>query len=143
MIVYCDASLVISALADERHSEFARSFLETRDLRDMVVSGWVATEVASAAARKQRRNDIEAGERAALLAKWSRLRSLVSETTVASDHFELAAALVDAGSRGLRAGDALHLAIAKRARLALATLDRDLADAAEAVGVEVALRPPA
>ncbi len=38
---------------------------------------------------------------------------------------------------GLRAGDALHLAIARRLREPLVTFDRRLAAAAEAVGVEV------
>jgi predicted nucleic acid-binding protein len=48
--------------------------------------------------------------------------------------FRSAAALID-GPGGLRAGDALHMALAKRLSANLATLDRRLADAAPVCGV--------
>ena len=49
--------------------------------------------------------------------------------------------LVDSGP-GLRAGDALHLAVVIRLGCALATFERDLAAASQAEGVTVAFGPP-
>ncbi len=50
---------------------------------------------------------------------------------------ERAGRLLERFELGLRAGDALHLAIAQRLGTPLVTLDRRLATAAAAVGLEV------
>lgn len=142
-MIYADASFVVAVLAQETYSVLARAFLADRGPTELVVSAWATTEVASALAMKERRRDIDRRERERLAAEWDRLRFMTVPILVGDEDFASAATLVDAGPRGLRAGDALHLAIVKRAGLAIATLDRDLADGAEAVGVEVALRPPA
>ena len=51
--------------------------------------------------------------------------------------FALAARFCDMNATGLRAGDALHLAVASLGGHALATLDKVMAEAAGAVGVMV------
>lgn len=66
----------------------------------------------------------------------------MTRVDVKSDDFADATRLVDSGARGLRASDALHLAVVLRAGFSLATFDRDLATAAQAEGVAVALGPP-
>lgn len=99
--------------------------------------------MASALARKQRQGVLTVEQRAALTANWAAIAGASTRTAIEYADFDFAAKLVDAGPRGLRSEDALHLALVRRAGLALATLDRDLADAAEATGAEVALRPPA
>jgi hypothetical protein len=52
-------------------------------------------------------------------------------------HFRSAARLVDRHELGLRAGDALPLAIAESRRAAVATLDRGKAAAASALGINI------
>lgn len=142
-MIYCDTSLLVALVASERFSAEAAIWFDGNRPSDLGYSPWTEVEVASALARKQRSRTFNADGRAAAISRWRRLARPLTMLAVDPDDFASAATLVDAGPRGLRAGDALHLAIARRAGFALATLDRDLADAAESVGVEVALRPPA
>jgi hypothetical protein len=53
--------------------------------------------------------------------------------------FERAAALADIHRLGLRGGDSLHLAVAERADLTLATLDKAQAAAGRALGLSTLL----
>lgn len=142
-MIYCDASLMVASLATEPLSDIARKFLSGLADEKLVVSPWVSTEVASALAMKMRQGVWSETQRNTLLDTWRGIAAALKVELVEQEHFHLAETLVNSGRRGLRAGDALHLAIARCAGFALATLDRDLADAAESVGVEVALRPPA
>lgn len=142
-MIYCDTSLIISVLVPEQLSELADPWLAQRDLTTVAFSGWTDTEVASALAQKSRAGAVTADLRAKAVAVWREMSQKMARLQVLEVDFTSSMSLVDAGPRGLRSGDALHLAIAKRVGFAIATLDRDLADAAEASGVEVALRPPA
>lgn len=142
MIIYCDTSLIVPTLVPERFSEAAEDWLKRRDLALLAFSGWSDAEVASALAQKERSGAIGADRRAQAATIWVTMSAAMRRVPIEPFDFADSALLVDAGSRGLRAGDALHLAIVRRAGLGLATLDRDLADAAEASGVAVALRPP-
>lgn len=135
--------MLVPALVPERFSNPAEDWIGVRLSGSLAISGWTHTEVASALAQKQRAGAITAERRAQAAEFWKSISGLMTLARVEPDDFAIAAELVDAGLRGLRSGDALHLAVARRADFALATFDRDLADAAEAVGVEVALRPPA
>lgn len=141
-MIYCDSSLLVAALTVERHSGLAGQWLDRRPFAELAISPWVSTEVASALAMKQRQGLFDAERRAAVEAGWRVLAADLPAVPVEAAHFVLAEALVDSGARGLRAADALHVAIARSGGFALATLDRGMADAAEAVGMEVALRPP-
>ncbi len=136
-MIYCDASLIVAVLAPERHSAVATRWIEEQ--RDaLAISPWVSTEVASALAMKRRRGLMSAPDRTAVLAGWQALviRSFLV-TPITTHHFTMAETLVDSGPRGLRASDALHLAIAVDRGFAMATLDDDLEDAARASGIAV------
>ena len=70
------------------------------------------------------------------LKTWRSLREIsFNILPVTTAHFKAAAALLDATDLNLRAGDALHLAIAADHKLRLLTLDTRMAQAAEAIGV--------
>nr|QQZ51955.1 PIN domain-containing protein [Phenylobacterium glaciei] len=58
---------------------------------------------------------------------------------VSAAHFKTAARFADQYALGLRAGDALHLAIAVDQGATLCTLDRRLAEAGQALGLKVEL----
>jgi predicted nucleic acid-binding protein len=55
--------------------------------------------------------------------------------SVAASHFRIAAKYVDQHALGLRAGDALHLAVAADHGAVVCTLDQRLAEAGPVLGV--------
>lgn len=142
-MIYCDASVLVALVAPERFTAAAIARFEGVDPKSLAYSAWTSVEVASALARKERSRALDRAGRVAAELAWSALARDMTPVAIGLDEFSRAATLVDAGPRGLRAGDALQLAVVLARGLPLATLDRDLADAAEAVGAEVALRPPA
>lgn len=75
-------------------------------------------------------------EQAGALAAFRRLLlDTLRVLPITGQHFEAAARYADRRELGLRAGDALHLAIAAAHGATLMTLDRRLYDACLAVGV--------
>jgi predicted nucleic acid-binding protein len=57
--------------------------------------------------------------------------------TVATEHFARAAEMVALSDAGLRAGDALHLAVAESAEATICTLDTRMAIAARSFGLTI------
>lgn len=92
--------------------------------------------MSSALSIKLRTGQIDAEMRAAALALFN---TLVAESLtvlpVTPTQFRLAARFADQHALGLRAGDALHLAIASDHGATVVTLDRRLAEAGPMVGV--------
>lgn len=137
MTYYLDASFVVSALvADETTSVACRNWLSVHAAADIAVSDWVSTEVSSALSIKVRRGDISAEQRNDVLSEWQYLRSTsLKIVPVPVDAFDTAARFADRHDLGLRAADALHIAIAFAHGCTLVTLDRTMASAATACGV--------
>lgn len=132
---YLDTSVLIAALTPEPASKAVLDWLAAREAGSLSISGWVNTEVSSALAIKLRTKALTLTERAEILTAYHRLveESLTVEA-ISARHFETAARFVDQYELGLRAGDALHLAIASERGLTLATLDRRLAEAGPKLG---------
>ena len=107
--LYLDTSLLVAALVHEAGTATAVSFLQAHAKQPLLISPWVATELASALALQVRRGAI---------------------TPLAAEDFEAAAQLCLSQSPPLRAGDALHLALCQRLNLQLASFDRGLCKAA-------------
>jgi uncharacterized protein len=137
---YLDASFIVASfVTDETGSATARQWLRKNSQATMAVSLWVSTEVSSALSIKVRRGDITLADRAELLAQWSSLQSAnAKQLDVEPACFIDAAAFADRHTLGLRAGDALHIAIAARHGCTLVTLDQIMANAALECGVPVA-----
>ena len=133
-MIYCDASLVVTALAVELRTAEARRWFSDHDGDVLATSLWVETEIASALAQKQRQKLLTEPERRTLFGQWRLLSSGWSMIEIESEHFVAAGALTNSG---LRAGDALHLAVAAERHAALATRDRDLARVAREQGLVV------
>ena len=101
----------------------------------------MATEFSSALSIKLRSGQIDPDQRAAALAAVVRMCSeSLSDLSFAAAQFRAAARFVDQHRLGLRASDALHLAIAADYGATIATLDKRLVQAALALGVS-ALSP--
>lgn len=136
---YCDASLLVAILTPEVHSRVADDWIRQQDAGTLWISPWVTTEIASALAMKQRRGVLTAADRRASIALTQQLTTRTfGLIAVEARHFALAGErMVDTGD-GLRAGDALHLAVASDHRLGIATLDLDLEEAARCLDMRVA-----
>lgn len=109
--------------------------IEAARTRGLIISAWTLTEMASVGALKERMGAVDRATRRQALAMFQRFASsTLRMTEIEPADFRAAALLMD-GPCPLRAGDALHLAVAKRLPADLATLDRRLADAAAGCGV--------
>lgn len=137
-MIYCDTSLVVAGLSSEPMTELVQIWLADQEADSLCISPWVVTEFSSAVSLKVRRGDLDPAGKAQMLSSWQQVQQdhLVL-VPVPDQAFALAARFCDRDDLGLRAGDALHLAVASLGGHRLATLDKQLAAAALAVGVAV------
>jgi uncharacterized protein len=139
-MLYLDTSLVVSALTNEAETERTQDWLGRQQADDLAISDWVQTEFSSALSIKLRAGQIEATHRAAALAAFTRLATdSFTVVPVSRLQFRTAARFVEQHMLGLRAGDALHLAVCADHGATLCTLDRRLGEAAPALGVKAML----
>lgn len=135
-MVYIDTSVLVAALTRESFTSEAQNWLDTQQVGELVISDWVMAEFSAALSVKLRTGQLLSPERAEVL-------SVFMELVEASFHvlpvthldFRTAARFADQYATGLRAGDALHLAVAANHGARIGALDRGLVTAAEALGV--------
>jgi predicted nucleic acid-binding protein len=134
---YLDASVVLPALLKEPASPAVDSFMSTVE-QELLVSDFAAAEVASALSRLVRTGRLQPEEGTASLADFDAWRAaMATPAEIHAADVRLAEVFVRRFDLGLRAPDALHLAIARRLDATLITLDRRLADAARELGVSI------
>lgn len=139
MIHYLDTSVLVSALTNEPRSAEVYEWLSALSA-PLFTSDWVSTEFAAALAMKVRSGTLSQAKQAATQSRLDKLFASSFDTLpIASRDFVRAAELAQVARAGLRAGDALHLALAERHRAVLCTLDKAQAAAADVFGISIRL----
>ena len=135
---YVDTSVFIAAFTREQHTPRAERWLTSGG--DFAISDWTITEFSSAIAMKLRVGSIDLRTRTAAGNAFAVLiGDSLSVLQVEREHFREAAQFADRHRLGLRAPDALHLAVAADHGATLVTLDRSMAKAGKALGVATRL----
>lgn len=142
-MIYCDTSLRVALLVRETHSVVADLWMREQSAGALFASAWVGTELAGALALKRRLGELDDVAHAKVTRAAAVLLTSLSSIPVETRHFVDAQRLVSSPPKGLRSGDALHLAIVVDRALGLATLDKQLAGAARHNDVEVVALLPA
>ena len=137
-MIYIDTSALVPAFIREPKSEAVLAWIEASG-ESLVVSEWSITEFSSAAAIK-----VRTGKIASAMAKQARTRFLdfvqehCSIAVPQRAEFRRAAELAGDGNLKLRAGDALHLAIAEASRVQrILCLDEAMTAGAKKLGLDV------
>ena len=137
-MVYVDTSALVPIFVREPKSDSVIAWLESAGAR-LAISEWTLVEFASAVALKER-----TGQAAPNLARQFNARSqefVRKHCTVATpgrEEFRRAAELAGKGDLKLRAGDALHIAIAERmGAQAILCFDDAMIGSAKALGMKV------
>jgi predicted nucleic acid-binding protein len=140
LIFYVDTSVMVAALTRESGSARVDAWLNQQKPAELAISEWVVTEVSSALSIKVRMGHISAEERAAAAALFAQISARsFGLLRVSSTHFRVAARYADQHALGLRAADALHLAICADHGATLCTQDKKLGRAAAELGLGIRL----
>jgi predicted nucleic acid-binding protein len=139
-MLYLDTSLLVAALTNEVETQRVQQWLGHQPEHNLAISDWVVTEFSSALAIKLRTGQIRIADRAEALAMFTRLTTdSFTAIPVSRLDFRTAARFADQHAIGLRAGDALHLAVCANHGATLCTLDRRLGDAGSTFGIKTML----
>jgi predicted nucleic acid-binding protein len=135
-----DTSVLVAALTREVATERARRFLAAADPEGLAVSAWAITEFSSALSIKVRSGQLDADLRNRVSAAFFQMLGASFEVLpVSVAAFTAAAGFAGQHAIGLRAGDALHLAVAAEHGAVLVSLDRRLVEAGSALGIATRL----
>ena len=138
-MLYLDTSFVAPLVIAEDTSNAVEAFVLKLKPGELATSLWTQVELASLVSRKVRMGELSAAEAEAVRREFERMLSESFELLVPSAaDFAAAAKYLEVPKTGLRAGDALHLAIAANHRVKrILTLDRGFLEAGKLLKLPV------
>lgn len=140
MSLYVDTSVLVAALTKEAETARMQAWLAAQTADALFISTWVVTEFSAALSMKLRSGALGAEHRATALSAFAQLcENNLTILDITPLDFRKAATFADQAQAGLRAGDALHLAICAEHGSRLCTLDRRLSEAGLMLGVTTML----
>ena len=136
-MVYFDTSFLTPLFLEEPTSETVERFISSLPVTDLSTSHWTRVEFSSLLAREVRMAGLsETQARSADAAFEAAIGETFQMLTPTVDDFDHAKVLLGRPKTGLRAADALHLAIASRREMdVIYSLDRGLLKAATLLNV--------
>jgi predicted nucleic acid-binding protein len=137
-VLYFDTSFLVPLFLPEATSEKVERFLRRKRTAPLATSHWTLVEFASTLAREVRMGSLT---HKAAIATHARFAEIAADTFIllapSAADFDLANRFLLRRKIGLRAGDALHLAIAANNRAAaIYSLDRRLLAAGRRLGLK-------
>lgn len=139
-MLYVDTSILVAALTNEARTAEVQDWLAEQQAGELSISDWVMTECSAALSMKLRTGQLQVAERAEALAVFAEMVDASFHVLpVTGTDFRVAARFADQHPLGLRAGDALHLAVAASRGVRIRALDKSLVSAAEALGVSASV----
>lgn len=136
---YFDTSFLVPLILPESTSDRVAAFVGGLPSGDLAVSQWTRVELSSLLARKVRIGDLGPDDAARADATFERMVQAAFVVLLPSaDDFTRAKAFLAACRDGLRAGDALHLAVARSHHAeAVHSLDKVMIKAGKELGLRV------
>jgi hypothetical protein len=136
-LIYVDTSFLAPFYINEATSEPVEAYLRSQPPEQLSINEWTQVEFASLVARRVRMGELNTDEVSLIFQAFEADcgRSYTVLKLNSSD-FQTATLLLRQDQTTLRAGDALHLAIAQNQKAqAFLTLDRALIKSAQAIGL--------
>jgi len=138
-MVYLDTSFVAPLVIAENASDAVEAFVLKVNLGELTTSMWTQVELSSLVSRKVRMGELSDSQAEVVRREFDRVlgESFELLSPTAAD-FAAAAKYLEMPKTGLRAGDALHLAIAANHRAKkILTLDQGFLDAGKLLKLPV------
>lgn len=134
---YFDTSFLVPLILTETSSEMIADFFKYLEADDLAISHWTQVEFASLLAREVRMDGLDAST---VRVAGSRFEEMINDSFIVflptSEDFDRARNWLGHFDTGLRAGDALHLAIAgNRSADAVYSLDKRMITAGRQLGL--------
>ena len=138
-MLYLDTSFLVPYFVSEESSDKVERFLRSVKGEELAVSTWTATEFVSALGLKVRTRQLDRPAAVAALAAFREVgEGYFNWLAVSAGDFRAASTYLENWDLGLRAGDALHLAVAKsNSAKKLLTLDERMLKAAKVLRIPV------
>jgi predicted nucleic acid-binding protein len=131
--VYLDASAVLPLFVTDSHTSIMEDWAADGGFT-IILSDFAAAEVCAAVSRSVRTGRLELGRAEAVLADFDRWKLQTYQQRTAADNIAECERLVREFRLKLTAPDALHIALARAAKVPLVTFDERLAAATRATG---------
>ena len=136
-MIYLDTSFLAPFYIQEATSTSVETVLLNLPTSQIAISDWTTVEFASLVSRRVRMNELTPELMSLVMQSFQNdVTHSYTVFTVTTADFVLATEFIQQWETGLRAGDALHLAIARNRNIEnLLSLDRGLIDAAQRLGI--------